>query len=259
VTHLTNEQLEEVLLTGEDSSNHLASCMECQKRLAEKKAIQNRLKLAFDRLSIPASLSGRIKSQLPTKSRSQNRILFPWPRSPWMVGSLVAAVLALGFFLTFHFGVIPLESVAQAQLVQVHQANLTPDSHMVMSSDVEKLTAHLQSQLGYAPQAPRPVRNTTLAGCCVRRYCIQKVGCYILKTPEGVVSIVVIENHPKSLGMSKQKHCARCIECTCWKKSLGTVNAAAVQRGPYSYYAVGNLSQEKLTGILMAAYPSDSQ
>jgi hypothetical protein len=83
---------------------------------------------------------------------------------------------------------------------------------------------------------------------------MQKVGCYILKTPEGVVSIVVIENHPTSLGMEKRKHCARCINCTCWIKSFGDVNAAAVQMGNYSYYAVGKLPQEKLSAILMAAY-----
>lgn len=261
MNHLTDEQLEDVLLTGHAETGHLDGCPQCRARLAEKQAIGNRLRAAFADVHAPAGLADRIRAVLPSRDEPRNteagRVLpVPWPKWATWVG--VAAVLAIGAGLLFRFGLPAFETEAQAQLIQVHQANQEPNSGVFLDSDPARLANHLRSRLGVAPQPPHTGDGITLRGCCVRTFCRTPVGSYILNTPAGMVSIIGIRTSPQSVGLQKTSHCAGCgRDCACWKKSLGKVNLAAIQREEFAYYAVGTGSAEQLTAVLMAAYPPE--
>lgn len=266
MSHLTDEQLEEILMLGREEPEHVAVCPACRQRLAEKQALRDRLCLAFDRIHAPVGLAARIKSRcVPSGGVTAANPSLPvgqglrlrWPTR--LLWPAMAAAVMIGVLSLFYFTGSSMENSAQAELVQVHRSNLSSTPELFTDKDPAKLASYLHSQVGFTPRVPGPVKGVTLRGCCVRPYCRRLAASYVLDTPGGVVSIIVIPNHPQSLGMKQQAMCAKCKQCTCWRKNLNDVNLAAIRQGEYSYYAVGHIAQAKLTELLMAVYPSPGQ
>ena len=68
MNHITDEQFEDILQGEETDLTHLRQCQDCRDRLAEKKAIAERLRLAFSTMQASPDLADRISHKLNTNT-----------------------------------------------------------------------------------------------------------------------------------------------------------------------------------------------
>jgi hypothetical protein len=204
-------------------------------------------------LCAPRALEDRILAQMAAYAGVPEKRVLPFRLPAWSAWVGLAAILILAVSLFFRFGDPSFPARAQTALVQIHLANLAPGTKLFR--DPEKLSSYLNLELGFVPRFPKKTPAITIRGCEVRKFFKKPVASYILDTPAGEVSIIVISQHPSSLGLKESLGRAGDDTGTCWVQSLGKVNLAAVRRSNVSYFAVGSLSQEKLIEALMAAYP----
>lgn len=54
------------------------------------------------------------------------------------------------------------------------------------------------------PNMPRLGAGMALRGCCVAHFRNRPNGTYVLDTDRGIMSIIVLKDHPKSLGFAEQ-------------------------------------------------------
>ena len=72
-------------------------------------------------------------------------------------------------------------------------------------------------------------------------------GSYLIRTPHGPVSIVILPDEPESLRFS---HKDSLEGRPCWSCSHGACNMAVVRLDGYSYCAIGEVPREQLKEIL---------
>lgn len=261
MSHLTDEQLEEIMGGAGVRLEHLEHCDECKERLAEKEALAGRLRSAFATIKPREELRERIHEQLNPSSmppehasiRRLSDIRSHWRN--WSVIAAAAAVLIVGVPLVIYLTTPSSAVAAQAALVKIHEDNLSPNHEFYSEADPEKLAEYFKSKLGFSPSMPRSGQGMALRGCCVAHFRGEVVGSYVVETPEGVMSIVVVTDRPQSLGMGhKFQHRGH----TFWKSSFARCEMVTVQLGGYSYCAVGEISHSYLTELLSQLLP-DSQ
>ncbi len=264
MSHLTDEQLEEVIRGGplKAGLEHLEHCAQCKERLAEKEALAGRLRSAFATIKPGEGLTERIRQQLnvgPRPSEHAHTIGFFNIRShqrEWSAIAAAAAVLIIGIPLVIYLGKPSSAMAAQAALVKIHENNLSANHKFYNEADPEKLAEYLKTELGFSPSMPRLGQGMELRGCCVAHFRGEVVGSYVVDTPEGVMSIVVVTDQPESLGMGgKFEHGGWIF----WKSSFAKCEMVTVRLGDYSYCAVGEISHKYLTELLSRLLPDRQQ
>jgi anti-sigma factor RsiW len=258
MSHLSDEQLEEIIQGKKSASTHLEDCNECRGRLAEKEALARRLRSAFASVKAGEELMGRIRQQLNVSSMTTEQmgvkrllgIRFSW--RDWSAIAAVAAVLIVAILFVFYVAAPPAVVAAQAELVKIHEHNLSANHEFYSEADPEKLAEYFKTKLGFSPTMPRPGRGLALRGCCVRHFRGQVVGSYVVETPQGVMSIVVVTDRPESLGMGQKFQHG---QYTFWKSSFAKCDMVTARLGDYSYCAVGEISHEYLTELLGRLMP----
>ncbi|MHC4755786.1 MAG: anti-sigma factor family protein [Planctomycetota bacterium] len=207
MSHLTEEQFEDIIQGTLPEPEHLADCDRCKELLAEKTAIANRLRSAFasvkpnDRLAknIRMQLTNKAEPEKPQFQKRQRNVRFrriAWPAA-------AAAVLIVAVIFGVYDGINPQYAMAaKAELVKIHNHNLTEEHEFYSETDPEKLAEYFKSKLGFSPSMPVPGKGMALRGCCVRHFRGKVVGSYVVGTPQGVMSVIVVTDKPRSLGMS---------------------------------------------------------
>jgi len=258
MTHLTDEQFELILQGAQSESDHLADCRLCQKRLAERKALADRLRSAFASIEPDKGLAERIRHRIdvvpdqaePGRVRSLLDFHAHW--KGWTAAfSATAAVIVL-VPLIMYFSTTSSASAAQAALVKIHEHNLSENHHFYSEADPEKLAAYLKGKLGFNLRLPQPGRGLALRGCCVRHFQDLIVGSYVVDTPEGVMSVVVVTDTPQMLGITGKFEFGG---QTYYKSSFARMHMVSVRIGDYSYCAVGEISHQYLTDLLSRLLP----
>lgn len=260
MSHLTEGQFEDIMQGLFPEPEHLTDCDLCRELLAEKKAIANRMRSAFDSVKPDKHLANNIRVQLTNKAvpkqtqfaRRFSNIRFEriaWPAA-------VAAVLVMAVILGVYV-ISPSSAVAaRAELVKIHNYNLSADHKFYSETNPKKLAEYLKSNLGFSPSMPTPGRGMALRGCCVRHFRGQIVGSYVVDTPQGVISVVVVTENPETLGMGgKFERQGRVF----WKSSFAKCDMVTIRLGDYSYCAVGEISHEYLTELLSRLMPEIQQ
>ncbi len=252
MNHLTDEQLEDVMRNPGLEVSHLEQCSKCSRRLAEKKLVAGRLRSAFASVKPEEELAEKVRRGFGAGAESSSgvgsghvlELFLHWRRLPAAAAAVVLLVL-LGVM--FYLPKAPIASAAQAELVKIHQHNLSSHNEFYSESDPAKLAEYFRGKLGFSPSMPRPGQGLALRGCCVRHFRGRVVGSYVVETPEGVMSIVVVTDRPESLGMGQPfEHEGQ----TFWKSSFAMCEMVTVRLGEYSYCAVGEVSHEYLTELL---------
>ncbi len=260
MNHLTDEQLEETMQGEGAASAHLEHCSECSERLSEKEALAGRLRSAFATIKPREGLGERIREQLNLGSmppehagiRRLSDIRSHW--RDWFAITAAAAVLIIGIPLViFIYLATPSSAVAaQAALVKIHENNLSANHEFYSEADPEKLAEYFKGKLGFSPSMPRLGQGIALRGCCVAHFRGEVVGSYVVETPQGVMSIVVVTDRPQSLGMGQKFQHGK---NTFWKSSFAKCSMVTVRLGDYSYCAVGEISHKYLTELLDRLMP----
>ena len=258
MNHLTDEQFEDIIQGLLPEPQHLADCDRCRELLAEKAAIAERLRTAFTSVKLNKQLANNIRMQLtnkaePKKPQFKKRLWdVRFQRIAWPAAA--AAVLVMVIFLGTYVMSPPSAMAARAELVNIHKHNLSADhEHEFYSeADPEKLAEYFKSKLGFSPSMPMADQGMALRGCCVRHFRGQVVGSYVVDTPQGVMSVIVVTDKPETLGMDgKFERQGRVFR----KSSFAKCNMVTVRLGDYSYCAVGEISHEYLTELLSRLMP----
>ncbi len=250
MTHLSNEQIEQVLQMPEMAPEHLQSCPLCQGRLAEAEAMRSRLRRAFGALQPDDLLAEQVRAGL---RRHQPRW---WHRIARGSVVRVAAMLVLGVVLLV---AVPVAGPwlqpttahgAHAELVQIHQANLLPHMELHAGSSPEDVASYFKRELGLEPAMPQLGVGMALRGCCVAYFRDRPVGSYVVESDRGVISVIVLPDSVDSLEMSGTvNRGGRTYRTGTFARS----HVAAVEANGYTYAAVGEVEAEWLIELLETA------
>ncbi len=255
MSHLTDEQLEGILQGQPLDSDHLQSCPDCQARLKEKQILAFRLKTAFSQVNPSPELLHRIRSQIPTETTDQSSSGHPsvlrlpphWKR--WAVTfSGIAAVLVLVPLLKIAFVPEP----AYADLVEIHQHNLSEGQDYVVESDPNALARYFRQQLGFNPRLPKLEQGLALRGCCIKHFQGHIVGSYVVDSPQAIISIVVVKDEPAHLGLQPL---SQVKGKTYYQSQFAKCDMVAVRLDNYTYCAVGEAPQAYLQTLLQQLIP----
>ena len=253
MSHLTQEQFEEILQGGGRVPEHVDQCPECRARLEEKRALAQRVRGAFSAIQPGPDLVNRIRADVAAGQGAST--VRAWPqiiplrfhRHVWSALAAAAAVLIVALSITFYIDTGSQIKAAQNELVGIHQANLSSLAQPATGHDPNELGAFVQNQMGRRPVMP----CTGACGCSVREFCGRQVPSYVIKGPNAPVSVIVVPQPPKALGMTPAKDEA-VAKRSIWRAKCGNCNMASVRIGERSYCAVGQVTQEELTGVLNA-------
>lgn len=246
MNHLSEEQFEGLLEGTASEPSHLGQCQACQGRLAEKQAIRARLQTSFASIHAPQELADQISLQTgsaaadrPDPESAESHLSFRLAKRLWRPLAAAAAVLAvvipLGIYLTAASPAV----AAQAQLVSIHEHNISAPDDFYADDDPAKLADYLKEKLGFTPAFPRLGQGMSLRGCCLSHFRKQIVGSYVVDTPRGIVSIIVVSDRPETLGIGRKFQYAG---QTFWAGTFAKCNMVTVRLKNYSYCAVGELS-----------------
>jgi len=255
MSHLTEAQFEAILQGETQAPEHVAACPECQALLAEKRALAQRLRETFTSVRASSDLAERVRAQVsvpcdgPAGISRSRTIVLAAHRHLWSALAAAAAILLLAIPAGLYFNTTSQARAAQTELVAIHQQNVESMGQLFVHEDPNELAAFLRSKTGYAPAMVCPKSGLTMCGCCSRQFRGETVGSYVVKGPGGPVSVVVMPDSPKSLGM-KQERGEGLSQQAVWRSRCGDCNMASVRIGDRSYDAVGRVTQENLDSVL---------
>ncbi len=252
--HLTDQQLEEILRGTAPESAHLEECELCQSRLSEFRAIQTRLRGAFSSVHADHTLLERVRSRLNAPSSDAaavkpggKRAVWQVHRIFWRAAAAAAVLLLIAIPLRIFLGTPETAAAAQAELVQIYEHSVSPHTELYADADPAKLAEYLKGELGFQPAFPRLGAGMSLRGCCITHFRNKPVGSYVVQTPRGVISLIVIKEDLKSLGLKDK---LRRGDHTYMAGSFAKCKMVASQMGGYTYCAVGEVPQAFLADLL---------
>ncbi len=168
-----------------------------------------------------------------------------------LMPALAAAAAALVIIvpLIAYFASTQPAQAAAAELAQIHQNNLAHHHAFINEDDPAKLAGYFKTQLGFTPAMPRMGQGMAMRGCCVAHFRGGVAGSYVVDTPSGPVSIIVVRDRPGELGL---KDVSLRNSQSYYQGAFAHCNLVAVRLGDYTYCAVGTSSvpHEKLTELL---------
>ena len=231
---------------------HLGECEQCKNRLNERKALAGRLRRAFSSVKPGADLVKAIRSQFGYDSTTHvRRFVFKGIFEKHINRILMPAAAAMILLMISIFGIYSLQPdpamAAKAQLIKIHEHNLSPGKEFHAEAEPAKLAAYFKDKLGFSPTIPKLGSGMSLRGCCVRHFNEEIVGSYVVDTPKGVMSMIIVTDSPESLGMAEK---AQMDGQVIWKSSFAKCNMVTVRLGGYSYCAVGEISYDYLIDLL---------
>jgi anti-sigma factor RsiW len=248
MSHLTDEQIEELLARPEAKDAHVADCPQCAQRMAQARAMRSRLRQAFEPVHADVILEHQVLAGVRSGQRSARpsraALVFRRFLPP---AAAVAAMLLVAVLVTLHVAGTPQAMAASAELTQIHQSNLMPHASLHGSSDPQHVAEYFRSELGFTPALPRLGAGMKMRGCCVAHFRDRPVGSYVVDTDRGVVSIIVLPDSPDSLEFAGSRtYGGRTYHTGSFARS----KLAAFESGGYTYAAVGEVDTQWLVELL---------
>ena len=261
MNHLTEEQIDRIIAGDDPEPSHLAECDQCRAALDGWRALRQRLQGALASVRPPAGLAARLRRQsigsVPGAPAAGNRPGLLGRRRFSRVWTALAAAALL--FLAVTLGLRLLEAdpaqAAAAALAEIHQANLLGRDSLYAESDPAKVAQYLEGKLGYAPLAPGARAGVKLRGGSLCEFQGKPGASYVLDTPQGPASIIVVAEALGCLGDHDGSTCGIGGICTC---RSGQCNIAKVELGGRSYIAVGEQSTAYLAELLASLSDGDA-
>ena len=220
--------------------------------------MRQRLQGAFESVRPPAGLATRLGQQVLDRA-SQGRASGGRPsrlRQLRPVWATLAAAAVLFLAVTLGLSLLsadPVQAAADA-LAEIHQANLGGQAVLQAESDPAKVARYLEGKLGYAPLVPAAQAGVKIRGFSLCEFQGRAGASYVLDTPEGPASIVVVGEPLGCLCGCDGPTCGNAGACTC---GSGPCNIAKVELHGRSYCAVGRQSATYLTELLATLGASD--
>jgi anti-sigma factor RsiW len=244
MSHLTEEQFEDILKGDTGVSEHVARCPDCRARLDEKRALARRVRGAFSSIQAGPDLVGRIRSDI-AGAQVRPRIVRLHLHRHLGLGLGVAAALVIAVLsIVFYANTGSQASAAQAALVGIHHANLRSLEQPPHSQMADRPGAH-----AHTPAMPCAGCRGNPCTCQVRDFSGRPVTSYVVQGSNAPVSVIVVPHSPKALGMTPARSRAAAGRAV-WQGACEGCNIVSVRIDGYSYCAVGQTSREELTRVL---------
>lgn len=253
MNHYTDEQFEDILQNKDVDPTHLERCEDCVKRLEEKRAIAARLRSAFASVKPDAELASRIHVQLDSLEAKVHR-----HHKLWSSLAAAAAIVVVLVPLALYLAATSSTEASRAELAKIHHLNLAPNPKFHSSNDPEKLAEYFKGKLNFVPALPRLGKGMEIRGCCVAHFKGSIVGSYVVDTPKGTISIIVVTDTPGSMGMKKMRKSSG-LDPTYWRGSFARCSMVTVRLGDYSYCAVAEISHDYLKDLLERLLPKTQE
>ena len=252
--HLTDQQLEQILGGTVLEPTHLGECELCRSRLSDFRAMQDRLRVAFASVHAGHELSERVRSRLNAPSSGSSIVKPGGKRSGtrvyrlfWRAGAAAAILLLIAIPLSVYLGSPKTASAAEAELFQIHQHSVSPHTELYAHDDPKNLAEYLKGELGFQTAFPRLGAGMSLRGCCVTHFRNKPVGSYVVQAPEGIISLIVIKEDSKSLGLKDKLQRG---DHAYMAGSFAKCNMVTSELGGYTYCAVGEVPHAFLADLL---------
>ena len=260
--HLNDNQFEDILAGRADEPAHVRECPACREKLAAHGAVRGRLRSAFDNVQAGDELRRRVQSSVKDSlATQQTAVAAPQARRLrlrplWRPLAAAAVLLLAAIPLAIYLSQPPAATASQEALAEIHRHNMSSHGEKFFTAgDPTALAAYFREKLGFHPAIPHLDEGMALRGCCVRHFRGKIVGSYVVDTPEGVISIVVVTDLPKSLGMQQRvRHGGR----TFGAGSFARCNMVTQRMGQYTYCAVGETPPALLADLLSRLVPADA-
>jgi hypothetical protein len=256
MSHLTEEQFEDILQGHGGIPEHVDECPECRTRLEEKRALARRLHDAFTSVHVQAGLADRVRARIavgqsPSPTQAGRRITsLGAHRRIWSGLAVAAAILLVAIPRSLHFSTGPQATAAQTALASIHFANLQSLEGAMIDEDSGKHCQCMAGKLEGGMTMPCCQRGLCLCGCQMRDFQGRLVESCVIQEPNGPpISVIAVPESPQALGMSPASRTTAAGQAI-WQGSCGPCNMASVRMGEGSCCVIGQVPYESLVSVL---------
>ncbi len=259
MSHLTEEQFEDILQGRAGVPGHLDDCLECRHRLEEKRALARRVSKAFSSIHAGADLAGRIRAgiaaagQPATGTTARPRILsLRARRHIWSGLAIAAAILIVAIPRSLQIHTSSGAKAAQTALAGIHRTNLGSLEQLMEDEGSAKKCQCMAGKMEDGTAMPCCARGLCMCGCRMRDFQGRVVPSCIVEQPNTpAISVVLIPAEPEALGMTLGTG-RTVIGQAIWHATCGTCNMASVRMGAGSCCVIGDVPTENLVALLNA-------
>ena len=256
MSHLTDEQFEDILQGRAEVPEHVDQCPECRDRLGEKRALARRVSQAFSSIHAGADLAGRIRAEIaaarPTSGTKARPRIIPLRarRHVWSGLAIAAAILLVVIPRSLHLDTGSRVKAAQTALAGIHRINLDSLEQLMGDDGSRKQCQCMAGRMEDGTAMPCCKRGLCMCGCQMRDFQGRVVpSCVIEKPNTPPISVVLVPESPEALGMTLGT--SRTVTGqTIWHATCGACNMASVRMGAGSCCVIGDVPPENLVALL---------
>ncbi|MFC1760822.1 hypothetical protein ACFL6U_01935 [Planctomycetota bacterium] len=250
MSHLTDEQFEDVIQGRMPEPEHLRGCEQCQQHLTEARVVRERLQKAFGSLQASPDLAARIKGLVQREPENTTKgVRLRFPRRVWSSLVAAAAVVLFAVPVSLFMNTSSQARASQEALIGIHHLSLDHPDKLFHDDDPNRMADHMEDLTGQRLVMVQAPEGWVICGSRSCSFKGRKVPTYMVETAAGRVSVVVLKETPKQLGM---KHKAN---LNCWTATCKCCSMAAVRLGDDTYYALGDVTHEVLSNVLSRLVP----
>ena len=258
MSHLTDEQLEDILQGRTEAPEHVDQCPECRARLSGKRALARRVNKAFSSIHAGADLAGRIRAEIattcPTTGAKARPQILPLRarRHIWPGLAIAAAILIVVIPRSLHLDTGARVKAAQAALAGIHRINLDSLDQLMEDEASGKKCQCLAGRTDDGTAMPCCTRGLCMCGCRMRDFQGRLVPSCVIEEPNTpAISVVLVPEAPEALGMTLGSGRTATGQ-EIWHATGGACNMASVRMGPGTCCVMGDVPQEDLVALLNA-------
>jgi hypothetical protein len=253
IMSITETKLEE-LVRGETDESELDD-EDVASAVEGHRALQQRLQTAFNSVRPGIHTFVRIQSAVSSagiQPPSDVRHTRPFPRWHVAVSAAAMVLVVLGAAMLLGPGANPPTEpgsapgkIAQAVLAHIHSETASHPAHP--SEDWTELRGYLAETTGIAPRRVSGSRLRLVGGSRTELFG-ESAASYVMQTPQGPVTVVVMRMHPDRLNFD---HCREVDARRLWACGFREYRMVAVRVGKLTYCCIGKLDHDKLSQILL--------
>jgi len=250
MNHLSDEQFEDLVHGHQAEPDHLRDCAACRAQLTERQALAARLQGAFVDMEAGADLRSRILAATQAESTGETGSLrIRVHRHLWSVLAAAAVVLLGAVPVTLFRHTASQVQASQSELSGIHHHTLDHPEKLFHDEDPQRVAERLEDQTGHRPALIEPCESWVICGSRTCTFKGRIVPTYMVESTSGRVSVVILAETPKDLGMKHDP-----VRGT-WTATCKCCRMAAVRLDADTYYALGDVPHAVLAEVLDRIVP----
>jgi hypothetical protein len=258
MSHLTEDQFEDILQGRAEAPGHVDQCSECGRRLEERRALARRVSQAFSSLHAGADLAGRIRAEIAAAGQAAGTAARPRllpsraRRRIWSGLAIAAAVLIVAIPRSLQIHTSSGAKAAQTALAGIHRTNLDSLEHLMEEEGSHQQCQCMARAMNGGVAMPCCARGLCMCGCRMRDFQGRTVPSCVVEQPHTpAISVVLVPEAPEVLGMTLGTGRTGTGQ-SIWHATCGACNMASVRLGTGSCCVIGDVPTESLVALLNA-------